>query len=97
MKTPYFAFYRQDWLADNKVMMMTYEEKGVYIDILCHMWNYQNENCFLPDNDTFMCRLLRIKPQKWKRLKKTFVDGPYSVFFIDDGKIFSYLIQERNN
>src|SRR5689334_10451983 len=37
-KSPAFQFYPQDFLADDKVMAMTAEARGVYIVLLCHCW-----------------------------------------------------------
>ena len=31
---PFMPFYTQDWLADDKVSAYSYEEKGVYHEIL---------------------------------------------------------------
>lgn len=33
-KAPAFQFYPKDWLTDDKVMAMSNEEKGIYIDML---------------------------------------------------------------
>lgn len=37
-KSPAFQFYPKDWLTDEKVMMMSKEERGDYIDLLCIDW-----------------------------------------------------------
>ncbi len=37
-KSPAFQFYPKDWLTDEKVMMMSKEERGEYIDLLCIDW-----------------------------------------------------------
>lgn len=37
-KSPAFQFYPKDWLTDDKVMGMTYAERGIYIDLLCYQW-----------------------------------------------------------
>ena len=37
-KSPAFQFYPQDFLADAKVQVMTTEERGAYITLLCHEW-----------------------------------------------------------
>ncbi len=36
---PYFPLYAPDWLADTK--FMTYEEKGLFIDLLCYCWLHE--------------------------------------------------------
>ena len=37
-KLRWFAFYPQDFLTDEKVQMMTYQEVGIYCTLLCHQW-----------------------------------------------------------
>lgn len=37
-KPPAFQFYPKDWLTDEKVIMMSKEERGDYIDLLCLDW-----------------------------------------------------------
>jgi uncharacterized protein YdaU (DUF1376 family) len=37
-KSPAFQFYAQDWLADFKVRCLTYEQKGIYIELLAMSW-----------------------------------------------------------
>lgn len=88
MNIPYFSFYPQDWLADPKVQQLEYEEKGVYFELLCRMWTY-GDNCTLPDDDRFMCRLLKLRPAKWKKLRAVLVDGVAPVLQVKDGKLFN--------
>lgn len=37
-KSPAFQFYAQDWLSDFKVRCLTYEQKGIYIELLAMSW-----------------------------------------------------------
>ena len=37
-KLPWFKFYPADFLTDEKVMTMTYEEIGIYLTLLCYQW-----------------------------------------------------------
>lgn len=37
-KSPAFQFYPKDWLTDLKVILMDYQERGVYLTLLCHDW-----------------------------------------------------------
>jgi uncharacterized protein YdaU (DUF1376 family) len=48
-KAPAFQWYPKDWLTDEKVMLMTCEERGAYFHLLNHAW--LNEDCSLPDDD----------------------------------------------
>lgn len=37
-KSPAFQFYPGDWLRSLRITMMTHEEQGIYIRLLCHCW-----------------------------------------------------------
>jgi len=38
-KPPAFQFYVKDWLSSESVVVMTAEQRGWYIQLLCHAWN----------------------------------------------------------
>ncbi len=38
-KLPWFPFYYLDWLSDSDVAMMTFSEKGLFIDMLARCFN----------------------------------------------------------
>lgn len=38
-KPPAFQFYPKDWLSSESVVVMTAEQRGWYIQLLCHAWN----------------------------------------------------------
>lgn len=52
-KPPAFQFYPKDWLTSEKVMSMTLEQQGAYMNLLCHAWI--NEG--LPNDDAILARL----------------------------------------
>lgn len=37
-KAPAFQFYPAEYLADAKVKLMDFRQKGIYMDLLCHCW-----------------------------------------------------------
>lgn len=37
-KLAWFPFYVRDWMTDEKVMTMTFEERGIYLQLLCIQW-----------------------------------------------------------
>lgn len=37
-RAPAFLFYVSDWLGDDRVIMMSAAERGIYIDLLAHAW-----------------------------------------------------------
>lgn len=38
-KAPAFPFYVKDWLSDSQLKMASHAAKGVWIDMLCFMWD----------------------------------------------------------
>lgn len=40
MKSPAFQFYPTDYLASQRVQMMTLEEEGAYVRLLCYCWQH---------------------------------------------------------
>lgn len=94
MKYPYFSFYPIDYLNNIKVKQLTHEQRGIYFDILCHMWLM--DDCMLPDDDQFISRLLHVRPSKWRKLKEILSTGNSNVLMIHDGKIYNMrLLAER--
>lgn len=87
MNIPYFPFYPQDWLADPKVQQLSFEEQGVYFSLLCHMWEFADNTCSLPDDAEFMCRLLKVRPAKWRKLRAVLVDGVGAVIQSREGRL----------
>jgi len=54
-KRPSFQFYPQDWLSDQKVIIMTAAQRGIYIHLLAHMWN--TDDCTLENDLEFLAQL----------------------------------------
>lgn len=40
MKAPAFQFYPADWMASQRLQMLSLEEEGAYIRLLCYCWNH---------------------------------------------------------
>lgn len=63
MKRPWMPLYVADYLADTAPLMAT--ESGAYLHLLMHYWF----NGPLPDNDTRLCRIAKVHPPHWKRVR----------------------------
>ena len=37
-KSPAFQFYPKDYLSDAKTRAMTFKQRGMYWDLVCHCW-----------------------------------------------------------
>lgn len=90
MAMPYFPFYPGDWLRD--CALLTLEEEGAYIRLLAYCWQTAEAECSLPDDDTFLARVLKVPPATWKRLRKTLVDNPNHLYWHAEG---GRLVQKR--
>lgn len=56
MKTPAFQFYPNDWLSSSAVALMTPEQEGAYIRLLCYDWASDG----IPDDDAVLAALSRL-------------------------------------
>ena len=58
-KPIWFPFYANDFLSSSKVAVLSTEEIGAYVLLLCHAW--QDPTCSLPHDDEKLSKLGRIK------------------------------------
>ena len=90
---PFMPFYTQDWLADDKVSAYSYEEKGVYHEILVYLW--QSDTASLPDDNTFLARLLKLSPRKFLSLRSVLIDGQFSALHSIETPDGPRIVQDR--
>lgn len=73
---PSFYFYADDWLASKARALMTLEEQGAYLNLLCHAWT-ADPPCTLP-NDPDQLAALSGLGDKWQaaapRLLRWFIE-----------------------
>lgn len=76
-RLPWFPFDAADWLASAEVRLLTLEERGVLIDLLCHAWR----DGMLEHNPAALARLVGVTPAQfrglWRRLSRQFVEGAH--------------------
>lgn len=77
---PAFQYYPRDYLSDARVRAMTYQERGMYWDLVSQCWLEHG----LPGTPTEIARILGLAPTKfvkryWPHLQECFVlvDGRY--------------------
>lgn len=90
-KSPAFQFYPSDWLASRKVAMMTPEQEGAYIRLLCYMWN--DPDCSLPDDDEELAHLSRLR-EGWLKggssvVRKCFMQHPTKAGFLTHDRLLA--------
>ncbi len=86
MTSPYFPFYPRDWLLDYKVRCLSWAERAIYFDLLCHLW--LEKTCTLPNDDKYLSKILLIPIAKWRKIKyKLFVQN--EIFLIQNERVFN--------
>lgn len=57
-KSPAFQFYPEQWLSSRRIAIMTAEQEGIYIRLLCYCWD--SGDCSIPDDDDQLLAMARI-------------------------------------
>lgn len=52
--SPAFQFYPRDWLSSQRVQLLSLEEEGAYLRLLCHCWLHGS----IPDDEALAAKLL---------------------------------------
>lgn len=72
----YFPMLVSDWLSGEATTMMTPEQEGAFLRLLCHAWQSTNDvRCSLPDDDVVLAELSKLR-RRWKA-----VGGPVRAQF----------------
>ena len=66
--SPAFQFYPADFVGDPNVMAMSTTEAGAYIFLICAAWE-EKPTGTLPDDDSRLARIARLRLSDWKRIK----------------------------
>lgn len=75
-KLPWFPFYYLDWLSDSEVAMMTYSEKGLFIDMLARCFNEDG----LPADEKKLIRLFKCDLEDLRECVKLFYKSDEKLF-----------------
>lgn len=95
-KAPAFQFYPGDWLASGNIILMTPEQEGGYIRLLCYDWSGDG----IVDNDAVLAALSRLG-EGWLNggseiIRKCFVPHPEKPGFITNPRIQKEREKQRN-
>jgi uncharacterized protein YdaU (DUF1376 family) len=85
--SPAFQFYPADYLADPNVDMMTLEQQGAYIRLICHAWRSTTVGRLLNDRST-LAALARMSVDQWSSNEASILRA----FRIDDD---GFITQKR--
>jgi len=75
-KLHWFPFYYLDWLSDIDVAMMTYSEKGLYMDMLCRCFNEDG----IPNDINKLKRIFKCEESDLKECVKMFYEKDEKLF-----------------
>jgi len=84
-KSPAFQFYPDEWLTDRIVAMMTPEQEGAYIRLVCYCW--LDNDLSLPDNDEQLSVLARISKCGLELVKSKFKPHPIKEGFLTHSRL----------
>lgn len=71
-KSPAFQFYPRDWLSSWRVQSMTPEQRGGYIQLLCHAW-LQNPQGTLPDDPKILAQMSGLN-DRWTAVGRPLIE-----------------------
>ncbi len=77
---PYFPLFAREWLTDPVVVAMTAQERGAYINLLCHAW-IAAEPCTLGDDARCLAKQADVTLAHWNRMSSRVL----SAFELRDG------------
>ncbi|MCK4792792.1 MAG: DUF1376 domain-containing protein, partial [Desulfobacteraceae bacterium] len=87
-RPPAFQFYPKDWM-DFKVQRMSYEAQGIYMKMLCFMWNDSRDQCSMPNDDIIISKSLGITQKRWMKIREEIFYKNDPIFKINGNKIIS--------
>jgi len=77
-KAPAFQFYVKDWLSDPQLKMASFSTKGIWIDLLCFMWESPDRGKLTGTKEQ-MTRLLGVNGDEFQK----FLDEAHYLVFCD--------------
>lgn len=90
-KSPSFQFYPADFLSDGNIQLMTQEEIGIHILLMCYAWRESEDQCSLPNDDKKLAKFSRISEKKFKKIKKNI----FLAWEVDEKKITQKRLKEQ--
>lgn len=63
-KAPAYQWYPKDWSSDEAVKVMTYEQRGIYRELLDHQWFHKS----IPADLTLLAGILQVPQSRLRKL-----------------------------
>src|ERR1019366_7116705 len=93
-KAPAFQFYPKDWLSSLRITLMSPEQEGAYIRLLCYCWD--SGDCSLPDNDEQLIVMSRVSRGGWSLVKVCFIPHPEKEGFLTHKRLLEEMQKQRS-
>ena len=82
---PWFPFYAADWRLSNTVRAMTYEQRGVYLELLCIAWDDGRKAPSLSSDERELAALTGLG-KRWAKVGPTILA---SCFSLEEGRYYN--------
>ena len=97
-RAPAFQFYPRDYMSDIKVRLMSHEQKGIYVDLLCLDWDEDG----IPQDVEDLALLTGLEPARFrahweKRIACCFVEHPTKLRFLTSKRLEVERTKQRLN
>ncbi len=92
MSLPYFKHTPQDYLHDPRIIKLSFEERGVYWQLINEMWSSKMQ---LPDDEEYLAALLRFPIEKWLAIRKKLSIGKYPLIESQHGILLNMELRQR--
>lgn len=92
-KSPAFQFYPKDWLSSLNITLMSPEQEGGYIRLLCYCWD--SGDCSLPADETQLIAMSRLSKGGWEMVAKCFIPHPEKEGYLTNERLYAELVKQR--
>lgn len=80
---PWFPFYVADWRTSDAVRGFTYEQRGLYLELLCIAWGHGVDAPSLPDDDAKLAQISGLSLRRWAKIGRPILG---ECFALSDGR-----------
>jgi len=94
-KKPWFSFFPKEYGFDKKVMRMTFEAQGVYMRLLCHMWEDSENQCSIENDPEMLRGILKLSRKKFEKIFQQLQWNGNKIFDEVDGKLISRRLEKE--
>ena len=90
-KAPAFQFYVRDWLSDPSLRQIEFSSKGIWMDLLCYLWESETRGELTSDKRGF-CRMIGCAENEFEQ----FLSDAEKTLFCDISVTNNVIVTVRN-